>query len=547
MSSGLTTTEGDGVNPDKAEEVGLKIQMQLDDSNVAEASIKRKDHIKSLADLKPGIQVDQQKLNINPMILFSRLIAIAQREEDMSPYFDYELTAFPTSLFKDNFMRKSIKAKSLTSSVDSSEHRRQVMHVLDGGALLHRVKWGNKMTYQEVSKQYASYVRGKYGESCIVFDGYEQGPSLKNHEHLRRIKKVCADIQLSESMEAYKNQEVFLANEKNKQQFILLISQYLSDNGQAVHHSTGDADTMIIQCALQYASEGSEVNVVADDTDVLVLLMHHWKPNMSNIYFLSEAGKTFKIWRISDLVEQAGPIVTSNLLFLHAWSGCDTTSATFGQGKIGLIKKIKQSKDVQAIAELMMNHNATVEQVGKAGARLFVIAFGGKQSDSLNTLRYVKYMEMVASAKNIDPQKLPPTARAAYYHSLRVHLQVIFWKEFTNNCLDPLIWGWKLHNSKLQPIMTDHEPAPENLLKFVRCKCKLSTANPYASNTCSCRKHGLKCVTACGDYRGEMLKKHFTIIVIIILMQNSCNSHLCLYNHHILFHIINVVGCFVML
>ena len=131
------------------------------------------------------------------------------------------------------------------------------------------------------------------------------------------------------------------------------------------------------------------------------------------------------IWRISDLVGQRGPIITSYLLYLHAWSGCDTTSATFGQGKIGLMKKLKQSKDVQAIAELMMDHNATVEQVGEVGIRLFVIVFGGKQSDSLNTLRYAKYMEMVASAKNIDPQKLPPTARAAYYHSLRVHLQVI--------------------------------------------------------------------------------------------------------------------------
>ena len=38
---------------------------------------------------------------------------------------------------------------------------------------------------------------------------------------------------------------------------------------------------MIIQCALQYAIEGSEVNVVADDTDILVLLMYHWKQNMA--------------------------------------------------------------------------------------------------------------------------------------------------------------------------------------------------------------------------------------------------------------------------
>ena len=77
------------------------MQMQLDGLNVAEASIKRRDHIKPLADLKPGIQVDQQKLNLNPNILFSRLTAIVQRKEDMSPYFDHELTTFPTSLFKD--------------------------------------------------------------------------------------------------------------------------------------------------------------------------------------------------------------------------------------------------------------------------------------------------------------------------------------------------------------------------------------------------------------------------------------------------------------
>ena len=55
---------------------------------------------------------------------------------------------------------------------------------------------GKKMSYQEVAKQYMSYVRGKYGESCVVFDGYEQGPSIKDHEQLRHVKKVCADIQL---------------------------------------------------------------------------------------------------------------------------------------------------------------------------------------------------------------------------------------------------------------------------------------------------------------------------------------------------------------
>ena len=37
---------------------------------------------------------------------------------------------------------------------------------------------------------------------------------------------------------------------------------------------------MIATNALQYAGKGSDVNVVTDDTDVLVLLMYHWKQNM---------------------------------------------------------------------------------------------------------------------------------------------------------------------------------------------------------------------------------------------------------------------------
>ena len=78
-----------------------------------------------------------------------------QREESISPYFEYELT---TSLFKDNFMRKAVKAQLAKSLTGSSELRRQAIHVLDGGALLHRVKWGKRVSYKEIAKQYVSYV-----------------------------------------------------------------------------------------------------------------------------------------------------------------------------------------------------------------------------------------------------------------------------------------------------------------------------------------------------------------------------------------------------
>lgn len=127
---------------------------------------------------------------------------------------------------------------------------------------------------------------------------------------------LCADIKVVETMEAYFNQETFLSNEKNKAQFITLLSQYLEADGQTTIVSSGDADTMIVSCALQIASNGTEVKVVADDTDVLILLMYHRTESMANVYFMSEPKKSQKkclpIWKISDLVLKAGKLLISH-------------------------------------------------------------------------------------------------------------------------------------------------------------------------------------------------------------------------------------------
>ena len=411
-------------------------------------------------------------------------------------------------------MRKTNKAQlaqALKQGVQPCEQYMQTFYVLDGGSLLHRVKWTKKATYKKIAMQYVHYVQAKYGYACIIFDGYNQGPSIKDHEHGRRVTKMCADIQLSESMEARVDQETFLGNEQNKSQFIAVLRHYLEDNSQVVAQSTGDADRMIVQRALQLAMEGNVVTVVADDTDVLVLLMYHWKENMSDIYFRSEPKKSQRkglvIWKIRDLVAKAGEVIVSNLLFIHSWSGCDTTCATFGHGKAKMLKKLQGSQEVQQISLVLSDPQMTAEEIGKAGIRAFVMMYGGKKNDSLNCLRYAKFMEMITSSKSsLDPQKLPPTERAAYYHSLRVHLQVILWRDLANSDLDPEQWGWKLDGTVLVPVMTDQAAAPENLLKFVRCKCKLTSKNPCGTNTCSCRKNGLKCVTACGDCRGEGCK-----------------------------------------
>ena len=118
----------------------------------------------------------------------------------------------------------------------------------------------------------------------------------------------------------------------------------------------------------------------------------------------------------------------------------------------------------------------------------------------------------MACRGSFEPSKMPPTERSAYFHGLRVHLQIMTWKMLQND-IDPEEWGWCKKDNELVPIMTDNDVAPENLLKVIRCNCKTTSRNQCGSNLCSCRKHGLKCVSTCGNCFGESCEnKEVTVL-----------------------------------
>ena len=72
---------------------------------------------------------------------------MVERCDDIKRYFEYELSAIPTSLFADGFMRKPNKASLVESllgkkfqEADASEIIPTKHNVVDGGALLRKVK-----------------------------------------------------------------------------------------------------------------------------------------------------------------------------------------------------------------------------------------------------------------------------------------------------------------------------------------------------------------------------------------------------------------------
>ena len=108
------------------------------------------------------------------------------------------------------------------------------------------------VTYHAILEQYESFLQKKYGMCCIVFDGY-QGPSTKDHEHMRRCETRSADITVTETSRSHKSQEAFFSNEKNKTQFIELLADFLQSKGHTTKCSDGDADTLIVSTALNFA------------------------------------------------------------------------------------------------------------------------------------------------------------------------------------------------------------------------------------------------------------------------------------------------------
>ena len=154
------------------------------------------------------------------------------------------------------------------------------------------------------------------------------------------------------------------------------------------------------------------------------------------------------MWNIKAVKEQLGLEVCNNIefLFLHVVFECDTTSQLHGIGKGTSLKKFKSSKHFQEQAKVSAVEPATLKDISAAGEQVLVNVYNGTPGESLDSLRYKRFCEKVAtntmciysssdSTSNFSCCKIP-------YYSLRVYFQIQEWKGCSAE-LQPLEWGWK--------------------------------------------------------------------------------------------------------
>ena len=186
------------------------------------------------------------------------------------------------------------------------------------------------------------------------------------------------NIKISEHNQNLYSKECFLLNINNKKELILVLSNSFKADSQDVFVCKGDANSKIASTALEFAKEKKWLLWLMTQ-----LLQLCWKEDLKDIFFMSGN----KCWSIKDAQCRFGDI-KEHLLFIHAWSGCNSTSATFGKGKPAFMKLLKKSWKLQNVSNIMNVYWALENDVGESAIAAFIELYGGNVESDLTKLRY---------------------------------------------------------------------------------------------------------------------------------------------------------------
>lgn len=159
-----------------------------------------------------------------------------------------------------------------------------------------------------------------------------------------------------------------------------------------------------------------------------------------NIFF-KKSGKLNKPKKIySPRITKHSDATSRNILFICAFSGCDTNSSTYNVGKMKFIKTLEKHPKLVSAVELFKQETVDPTVLASAGERFYIALYGGNQNEkSIDHLRYKRFVKSVTKSKcNIS--SLPPTKDTARQHSFRTYHQVQAWLA---NDPNPENWGWK--------------------------------------------------------------------------------------------------------
>ena len=239
-----------------------------------------------------------------------------------------------------------------------------------------------------------------------------------------------------------------------------------------------EADNILAHEMVVVASEQNKgVSVISDDTDVFVLLLHHYvKQKLTGVVIMESPVEERVTIDIKGTAIEHRNIIP-DLLAAHALSGCNTTACYFGIGKGTLVKTLKtQNSPLSSLGD----PNANMENVLKQSSNFIAVCYSvsGEQI-TMSIVRQKVWSSWEGKAPSCAPKlcSLPPTSESFVENVKRAHLQACVWKQATELDppeLNPVDFGWSIKS--LNPVMLPKniKLAPPEVLQLISVLVEVS-------------------------------------------------------------------------
>ena len=508
----------DTVNVQNALAIGSEQSIHFSDSLSSEFHKTIKKNVKTMESLQKAVTI-KGKAVYDIETLFSRLLTVGQqRHIDIADVLQFEMSPVPPALIDEyGCLRKGDKAvlvKSLGVLVKTESAPDVVL--VDGGQILYHVVWPVSGTTGDLAASFGAKLAHypPASQKIILFDKYDQeAPSAKDHERIRRGKAKEVRLTANTPLPC---REAILHNSKNKNLLINILCGYkLPHNIQLVGQQDcvvthAEADITLCSYMLKAVEDGAEtIRILSDDTDVFVLLVY-WTSRMQVSAKIEMEKWKGNILDINETVRRLGPRKCSQLLGVHALSGCDTVSYPFGKGKLSALKVLET--DMPALDQVLGQPSIARVQLQKTACCFFLSLYCQKSCTTMNDARVHFYRSRKKPPKL---NKLPPTDANLELHVLRAHLQMLRWKAADQR--DPPLeagnianFGWNIEGSTITPAVSTAPVAPQALLDVVSCSCT-ADGKACSGTRCSCSSAGLSCTDYCKCEGGDICCSPFTI------------------------------------
>ena len=271
--------------------VRKQLVRSLEGQPVFNVGLKRKDKVKTLSSDANVVLRGKIGKSIDPSLFFQRMLVLSNTGDvNVKEMATSELCNFPMALFESpNMLRLANKGQLIgairiyvvrqgITEADADANAADSIDetfVLDDDLPLHRLEWKHNDTYGAIASTYATYTMRRYRRATVVFDRYSKSSSIKDMIQKCRESKHCKfSVNVTPATQCTLPKYIFLSNERNKEKLILLIAEQLRQHSITVLLAEDDTDADIA-CAAVASSQTCKTMVVGEDTDLLILLLHH--------------------------------------------------------------------------------------------------------------------------------------------------------------------------------------------------------------------------------------------------------------------------------